>query len=311
MQVIFAFLWLCLAPTAAEYPALSRKLSPAEAELLQEILNAPRVDSGPFKDREALVAHFVAQGVRLSPGSQSGLTNADIRNLALAARAAAKAFRIPPAIVLCLTFRESSFNPLATAWTTTAKGIGQMTNPAVLETLSRLRSDPALLAAAEDYARELGARLPESLEGAQKVDTLTRDIQLLRQAKADPAIIAEKEKERRELIRSRKYEAGHIYNLQTNFGLAAAYLSDLRYRRLKEVEDEQKAWLTAVAAYNQGIGYANRLIYHVFAGAGNYNLQTVDRIFSKESAARLGLSRERQKELLDEVLSVRRCSARW
>lgn len=287
-----------------------RRLAPQEREFLLALLSSPEVDSGPFKDRLSLVRWFLAQGVALQAQPGSDLAQTDIGRLIRAARAAGEAFHIPPAILLCLTFRESSFNPRASAWTTTAKGVGQMTNIAVNEAVDRIARDPRLRNETEAYAVMLGARMPTSVEGARDVDLLTRQIRQLESSGAPASVIEQKRRERKAAVASHKDETGHIYNLETNFGLSAAYLAHLRRRRLAEVVDEQKGWLTAVGAYNQGLGPINELIYTVFRGARDFNAQPIDAIFTEHTVGRLTLSPDRRQELLDEVNSVYRCSRR-
>jgi hypothetical protein len=285
-----------------------RKLSPVDAEFLLTVLNSPPVPSGPFKDREALARHFARAGVGVSGAASGGMAETDLWRLVRAARAASQAYRIPPAILLCLTFRESGFNRSASAWTTSAKGVSQMTNGAVADAVRAIQSDPALRAETEAYARELGAEMPDRVEGAADVDGLTRRMEALRAADAPREDVEAARRERQAAILSHKDEVGHIYNIETNFGLAAAYLSLLRYRHFAEVADEPKAWLTAVAAYNQGRGFANKLIYDVFRGPAEFNSRGLDEVFGPKAAAQLGLSPERQQEMLGEVGSVRACA---
>lgn len=283
-----------------------RRPTPAEKDFLLVVLNQPPVPPGPFRGRDALVRHFAAAGVGVPPGQDAA--GADLWRLVRAARAASAAYRIPPAVLLCLTFRESGFRRGASAWTTSAKGVSQLTNPAVAETARLIARDPALRAATERYAAALGARVPERVEGAADVDALTREIEALRRAGAPAARLAAKKAEREAAIKAHKDEPGHIYNLETNFGLGAAYLSYLRTKRLAEVRDETKGWLTAVAAYNQGIGYANKLVYDAHGGPAAYEALSLDAAFSPEAVARLGLPADRQHELLGEVGSVRACA---
>ena len=215
-----------------------RKLSPVDAEFLLTVLNSPPVPSGPFKDREALARHFARAGVGVSGAASGGMAETDLWRLVRAARAASQAYRIPPAILLCLTFRESGFNRSASAWTTSAKGVSQMTNGAVADAVRAIQSDPALRAETEAYARELGAEMPDRVEGAADVDGLTRRMEALRAADAPREDVEAARRERQAAILSHKDEVGHIYNIETNFGLAAAYLSLLRYRHFAEVADE-------------------------------------------------------------------------
>lgn len=69
----------------------------------------------------------------------------------------------------------------------------------------------------------------------------------------------------------------------------------------RPVTPEAHGWLTAVGAYNQGLGFANRLVYQVFAGPADYNAQSLDAIFNPQTIGKLGLSRERQEEMPGEV----------
>ncbi|MBI4345821.1 MAG: hypothetical protein HY553_03135 [Elusimicrobia bacterium] len=287
-----------------------RRLAPQERALVLTLLNSPEMGSGPFKERRELVRWFLERGVRLSPDAGSDLADTDIWRLVRAARAAAEAFHIPPAVLLCLTFRESSFDPRASAWTTTAKGVGQMTNVAVTEAIHRIERDPVLRNETQLYATLLGARMPSGVEGASDVDALTREVRRLELMRAPGELLAAKKRERRAAIASHKDELGHIYNLETNFGLSAAYLAHLRRKRLAEVVDEQKGWLTAVGAYNQGLGVMNQLIYDVFRGPRDFNAQPIDAAFSPAAAARLAIPEERRHELLGEVGSVHTCSRR-
>jgi len=285
-----------------------RKLSAVDDDFLLAVLNLPPLDAGPFQDRERLARHFAEAGVGAGAVGGACLAGSDLWRLVRAARAAAAAFHIPPAVLLCLTFHESGFNRGASAWTTSAKGVAQLTNGAVGETLQNIQWDPELKAQTEAYARELGAEMPAAFTGAPDVDALTRQLDGLRARKAPPAELEAKRLERRKAIASHKDEPGHIYNIETNFGLGAAYLSHLRVRRLKEVPEPRKGWLTAVAGYNQGMGYANALIYDVFKGPARFNAASLDEVFSAESAAKLKLSADRQAEMLGEVGSVRACA---
>lgn len=287
-----------------------RVLAPHERHLVLTLLNSPEMDSGPFKERRALVRWFLERGVTLTPEAGSDLVETDLWRLVRAARAAGEAFHIPPAILLCLSFRESSFDPRASAWTTTAKGVGQMTNVAVAETLNRISRDPVLNNETQLYATLLGARMPTGVQGASDVDALTREVRRLELSGAPTEVLAAKRRERKAAVSFHKDEPGHIYNLETNFGLSAAYLAHLRRKRLSEIVDEEKGWLTAVGAYNQGIGVMNRLIYDVFRGPRDFNAQPIDAAFSPHAVARLPLVEDRQRELLGEVGSVHRCSRR-
>ncbi|MBI3551266.1 MAG: hypothetical protein HY077_02005 [Elusimicrobia bacterium] len=286
----------------------ARRFSNDEQDLLLAVLNLPPLPPGPFKDRDRLVEHFARAGVGLGHSSGESLAGSDLWRLVRAARAAAEAYKIPPAILLCLTFRESGFNRSASAWTTSAKGVAQLTNGAVSDTVAKIQSDPVLAAATADYARTLGAKMPAAFVGAPDVDALTREIKRLKDGGAPATDIERKKMERQRAIASHKDEPGHVYNIETNFGLGAAYLAILRTRRLKEVSGEQKGWLTAVAAYNQGIGVANALIYDVFKGPSDYNAQSLDAVFNPKTAARLSITPALQEEMLGEVGSVRSCA---
>lgn len=284
-----------------------RRLSAAEKSLVLTLLNHPKADPGPFKDREALVVHFARNGVGVN-GVESGFQDSDTWRLVRAVRAASKHFRIPPAILLCLTFRESSFKARAANWTTSAKGVGQMTNPAVADTVDQIQRYPDLLASAEGYARELGAELPKQVTGTPDVDALNLEIQRLQKAHAPESVIKQKKLEKQQAILKHKDEPGHIFNLETNFGLSAAYLTYIRRHRLSMVNEEVKGWLTAVGAYNQGLGTAYQHINKVFAGPADYNNRSLDEIYDPATVARLSISPERQHEMIGEVGSVRRCS---
>ncbi|MBI5202052.1 MAG: hypothetical protein HY925_10740 [Elusimicrobia bacterium] len=287
-----------------------RRLNDAERKLVLTLLNSPELDRGAFKDRVSLVRYFLEQGVALSAEPGSDVTDTDIWRLVRAARAASSAFKIPPAILLCLTFRESGFNPRASAWTTTAKGLGQMTNPAVTEAVERITLDGRLRNETEAFAVALGIPMPNGVQGAPDVDAITRELKTMDANGAPAAQIDAKRKERRAAIARHKDEPGHIYNLETNFGLSSAYLAYLRRTRLAEIVDEQKGWYTAVGSYNQGIGVANEYIYKVYGGAKDYNAQPLDKIFSTESLGRLSISPSRRQELVGEVMSVYRCAGR-
>lgn len=284
-----------------------RTLSPLEKDFILVVMNLPAQGAGAFATREQLIAHFASAGVSLGAPGGEGFAGNDLWRLVRAARAAAEAYRIPPAILLCLTFRESSFERSASAWTTSAKGLAQMTNGAVADTIILIKRDQTLRTDTENYARALGATMPTAVVGAPDVDALTRELGLLSKSKAPAVDISKKKLERQKAIASHKDEPGHIYNIETNFGLAAAYLAGLRHR-LAEVKEERKAWLTTVAAYNQGLGYANALIYDVFAGADDFNRQSLDAVFSVAAAAKLKLTPQRQAEMLSEVGSVRACA---
>lgn len=286
-----------------------RRLSAREYDLLLALMNQPPVPSGPFKDRDALVAHFAKSGVGLKSG-QTAVADSDLWRLVRAARAAATAFDIPPAVLLCLTFRESSFDRSASAWTTSAKGVGQLTNGAAADMVTRIQKDADTRRRAQAYAAALGAEMPARYNGAPDVDALTRQIQDLRKAGAPAAQVEAKKKARAAAIAAHKDEPGHIYNLETNFGLTAAYLSYLRRARLAEVTVEDLGWYTAVAAYNQGVGTANELIYKVYAGAADYNARLAAEVFTEAVAAKLSLSADRRHEMLGEVGSVQRCAGR-
>ncbi|TBR22121.1 hypothetical protein EPO15_08680 [bacterium] len=286
-----------------------RRLSPREYDLLLALINQPAVPSGPFKDRDALVTHFAKSGVGLR-GSKANVADSDLWRLVRAARAASVAYKIPPAVLMCLTFRESGFDRGASAWTTSAKGVGQLTNGAAGDMVARIQKNPELGRQTREYASLLGASMPTKFNGAPDVDAITREIADLRKAGASPAAIEAKKKARAAAIAAHKDEAGHIYNIETNFGLTAAYLTYLRRDRLPEVTPEDLGWYTAVAAYNQGLGTANELIYKVYAGAADYNARPADEIFSAATAAKLTLTPERQHEMLGEVGSVQRCAGR-
>ena len=295
----------------AEYKRLlatpsGRALSPVQRSFLLAVLNLPPVPSGDFKTREQLVQFFLKSGVRVHNFDGTNLDETDLWRLVRASRAASNAFHIPPAVLMCLTFHESSFNRTASAWTTSAKGVVQLTNGAVSDAASMIRKNPEVRKAAQAYAQELGAQIPDSITGAPDVDALTRQIERLRADGAPAADIRKKILERNKSISSHKDEAGHIYNLETNFGLAAIYLSGLR-GRLEDVSDERKGWLTAVAAYNQGLGYAKKLI-KIFGGPDGYNAQSLGGIFNADTAAKLNLSADRQEEMLGEVGAVRACA---
>ena len=143
-----------------------------------------------------------------------------------------------------------------------------------------------------------------------KEEDITRQMADLRKAGAPAAQIDALKKARAAAIAAHKDEAGHIFNIETNFGLTAAYLTYLRRQRLSEVTAEDIGWYTAVAAYNQGVGPANDLIYKVYAGPADYNARAAAEIFSAPTAARLSLSHERQEEMLGEVGMVMRCAGR-
>lgn len=299
----------------AQYDALiaslgNRTLSEADKQLLLAVMNQPELDGGPFKDRAALVRHFARAGLEAAVPPASGLSQSDLWRLVRAARASSEAYGIPPAIVLCLTFRESGFDPHATPWTTTAKGVGQLTNATVSEIISRIQADPQLRNQTQAYARLLGASMPQSVQGAPDVDALTVEIQRLRASHAAADELAAKTAQRRQAIASHKDEPGHIYNLETNFGLASAYLTYLRDRRFSEVPDPERGWLTAVAAYNQGPGPANELVYKVFRGPRDYNQQPIETILDPRTLARLSLTARGREELHGELDSVHRCSSR-
>ncbi|MFA6317020.1 MAG: hypothetical protein WC943_06340 [Elusimicrobiota bacterium] len=284
-----------------------RDLSEMDYRFVLTVLNQAPIDPGTFRNRAALMRYFAEAGVRVGEMSRGGMTDSDLWRLARAARAAAVSFRIPPAVLMCLTFCESRFNRRASAWTTSAKGMVQMTNPAVEETIKRVWRSPSLKAAAESYAAQLGASIPSKFVGAPDVDALTKQLDALVQARAPASEVKKKQKERQKAIRLHKDQAGHIYNIETNFGLAAAYLSYLRYHRLSEVPDERKGWLTAVGAYNQGIGYANMLI-KAAGGPKAYNGKDISEVFSREAVSKLPLPPERRQEMLDEIHTVRRCA---
>lgn len=292
-----------------------RRLTDLEKDFLLTLLNQPELDSGPFKKRGALVRHFIQAGAAVSDPAGSGLADTDMWRLVRAVRAASHAFRIPPAVLLCLTFRESSFNPRASAWTTSAKGVGQLTNATVQETVKQIHSRADLREAAELYvgtlSEETGEQvaMPREVVGAPEVDRLTREIAELERQGAPPSVVNGKKQARRKAISSHKDEPGHIYNLETNFGLGAAYLAYIRYYRFPEVPDPRKGWLTAVGAYNQGPGVLNDLIYKVLGGPPDYNRESVERLFHMDTLRRLSLPTERQKELYDEVSSVDRCAS--
>ena len=295
---------------ALEAAVPQRRLSPPERELILGLLRSAELDSGPFKDRVSLVKYFLQHGVALSAQPGTALAQTDLARLARAARAASEAFHIPPPILLCLTFRESSFNARASAWTTSAKGVGQLTNGAVTEVVEKVSRDARLRNEMQTYATMLGAQMPTGVEGAGDVDVITRELRRLESSGADKAAIEQKRRERQAAIASHKDEPGHIYNLETNFGLSAAYLSYLRHRRLAEVVEPQKGWLTAVGAYNQGLGVMNELIYSVFRGARDHNAQPFDALLSPENARKLTIAPERSEELIGEIGSVYRCSKR-
>lgn len=285
-----------------------RRLSPREYDLLLALINQPAVPPGPFKGRDALVAHFAKIGVGLR-GPSASVADSDLWRLVRAARAASAAYKIPPAVLMCLTFRESAFDRSASAWTTSAKGVGQLTNGAAADMVARIHRDPELGRQTREYAALLGASMPERFNGAPDVDALTREIAALRKAGAPAAQVEAKKKARAAAIAAHKDEPGHIFNIETNFGLTASYLTYLRRNRLPEVTPEDLGWYTAVAAYNQGIGTANELIYKVYSGAADFNARSADEIYSGATASKLALSPERRHELLGEVGSVRRCAA--
>ncbi len=285
-----------------------RRLSPREYDLLLALINQPAVAPGPFKDRDALVTHFAKIGVG-PRGAQGNVADSDLWRLVRAARAASAAYKIPPAVLMCLTFRESAFDRSASAWTTSAKGVGQLTNGAASDMVTRIQRDPELGRQTREYASLLGASMPSRFNGAPDVDALTREIADLRKAGAPPAQVEAKKKARAAAIAAHKDEPGHIFNIETNFGLTASYLTYLRRNRLSEVVPEDLGWYTAVAAYNQGVGTANELIYKVYAGPGDFNARSADEIYSEATAAKLALSPERRHEMLGEVGSVRRCAA--
>lgn len=287
-----------------------RKLSDQEKAFILTVLNIPQLPSETFKDRPELIRHFLKKGVRLDVAGDAGFQKTDLWRLVRATRAAAESLDIPSALLMCLTFRESEFNPRASAWTTSAKGVAQLTNDTVKTIFSRVRSDPKLRAGIEAYARQLGAKIPEKVEGAADVDALTRELRKLEASGAPASEVSAKRKARRKAILSHKDEAGHIYNLETNFGLGAAYLAYLRRDRFAEVQGERKGWLTAVAAYNQGPGPINDLIRNVFHGAKAFNAAPVRAAFSKASFANVQVTPEFREEVYWEVSSIDRCSAK-
>ena len=287
-----------------------RRLSDIEKSFVLTVLNIPQSPSDVYKDRPALIRHFLKKGVRLDVSRDAGFVATDLWRLVRATRAAAENFDIPSGLLMCLTFRESSFDPRASGWTTSAKGVAQLTNDTVAMVLSRLRADPKLWAQAEAYARQLGARMPEGVEGAPDVDALAREIRDLQASGAPAFQVAAKQKAKRRAVLSHKDEPGHIFNLETNFGLGAAYLAYLRRDRFAEVTGERRGWLTAVAAYNQGAGPVNELIRKVFHGAQSYNAAPLREIFSKASLGRVDITPEFREEVYWEVHSVDRCSAR-
>ncbi|MBI5596207.1 MAG: hypothetical protein HY928_08990 [Elusimicrobia bacterium] len=302
------------AETRREYERILRSLNgktlrPSEYDLILALLNQPPLPPGPFKDREALARWFAKQGVGLRQ-TGGNLADSDLWRLVRAARAASVAYRIPPAILMCLTFRESAFNRGASAWTTSAKGVGQLTNGAVSDMVARIQRDPELGRQTREYASLLGASMPTRFVGAPDVDALTKELAELKKNGAPAAEVAAKKKARAAAIAAHKDEPGHIFNIETNFGLTASYLATLRRSRLSEVTAEDKGWYTAVAAYNQGVGTANELIYKVYPGPAAYNAAPLAEIFSTPVAARLALSHERQEEMLGEVGSVLRCAGR-
>jgi len=287
-----------------------RRLSDQEKSLILTILNIPQLPSDTYKDRPALVRHFLKAGVRLTAGKDAGFESTDLWRLVRAARAAAEAFDIPSPLLMCLTFRESGFDPRASAWTTSAKGVAQLTNATVKDVIKRVRSDAKLWASAEAYAEKLGARMPSGVEGAPDVDRLTKELRKLEAAGAPAEEIAAKKKARRQALLSHKDEVGHIYNLETNFFLGAAYLAYLRRHRFAEVTEERKGWLTAVAAYNQGPGPINDLVHKVFRGAKPFNAAPLREVFSKASFEKVDVVPEFREEVYWEVRSVDRCSAK-
>jgi hypothetical protein len=285
-----------------------RTLSQDEKVFLLTVLNDPPVASGGFKSREELALFFAQRGVGVSVGS-TGLAGTDLWRLVRSARAAAQAYKIPPAILMCLTFQESGFVREASAWTTSAKGVGQMTNPAVEYIVWMIHHDnKRIKPETEEYARLLGATMPTSLIGTPDVDKLTKELDALRKSGAPKADINAKKAERLAAIRAHKDEPGSIYNIETNFGLAAAFLADIRYAHLQEVPEEQKGWLSAVGGYNQGMGIINDLIYKVYQTPDAYNKASIDEIFSPATAAKLTISKDFQEEMLGEVGNVRRCA---
>ncbi|MBI5209732.1 MAG: hypothetical protein HY927_07170 [Elusimicrobia bacterium] len=287
--------------------ARDQDLSDVEYQFVLTALNLPAIDPGPFRDREELARYFVKAGVRVGQVREDGLTGTDLWRLVRAVRAASQAYRIPPAILMCLTFCESGFNRGASAWTTSAKGVAQMTNPAVADAIKLIRWNPALAAATKDYAAQLGAKMPDRLVGAPDVDALTLQLDALVQRKAPPAEVRRKRLERQKAIKAHKDEVGHIYNIETNFGLAATHLAYLRHRRLREVPDERKGWLSAVGAYNQGIGYANALI-KIAGGPAEFDRRGLDEVFGRKAIFQLDLPRDFKQEMLDEISAVRSCA---
>jgi hypothetical protein len=285
-----------------------RTLSADEKAFLLALLNNPPMAPGAFKDREQLARFFAEKGVAVA-SKDGSLTQSDLWRLVRAARAAAQAFQIPPSILLCLTFQESGFQREASAWTTTAKGVSQMTNPAVEFIIWMIRHDKKRIKpAAEEYARLLGAKMPDQFIGTPDVDKLTKELDALRKAGASKDEIAAKKAERKKAILAHKDEPGSIYNIETNFGLGAAYLADIRYNHLKEVPEEKKGWLTAVGGYNQGMGIPNELIYKVYGSPEAFNAASIDEIYNAESLSRLSISKALQEEMLGEVGNVRRCA---
>ncbi|MCX5788955.1 MAG: hypothetical protein NTX64_10690 [Elusimicrobia bacterium] len=287
-----------------------RRLSEVEKSFILTVLNIPQLPSEVYKDRPALIRHFLKKGVRLDVSRDAGFAATDLWRLVRATRAAAENFDIPSALLMCLTFRESSFDPRASGWTTSAKGVAQLTNDTVAMVISRLRADPTLWAQTEAYARQLGASMPAGVEGAPDVDALAKEIRALQASGAPASEIAAKQRAKRRAVLSHKDEHGHIFNLETNFGLGAAYLAYMRRDRFTEVTGERRGWLTAVAAYNQGAGPVNELIHKVFHGAKSYNAAPLREIFSKASIGRLDITPEFREELYWEVHSVDRCSAK-
>jgi hypothetical protein len=283
-----------------------RTLSQDDKVFLLTVLNDPPVAAGSFKNREELALFFAQRGVGVGGGSLAGT---DLWRLVRSARAAAQAYKIPPAILLCLTFQESGFVREASAWTTSAKGVGQMTNPAVEYIVWMIKNDKKRIKPqTEEYARLLGATMPDRVLGTPDVDKLTKELDALRKSGAPKATVQAKKEERLAAIRAHKDEPGSIYNIETNFGLAAAFLADIRYAHLQEVPEERKGWLSAVGGYNQGMGIINDLIYKVYQTPAAYNAASIDEIFSPATAARLSISKDFQEEMLGEVGNVRRCA---
>lgn len=281
------------------------------AAIATELAGAGGQATGRFRTSTALAQVFSSEGVRLieeEGGTGEGLTVPVALRLVRSARAASRAFGVPPAVLLCLVFRESSFRIRAIANGSTAKGLGQLTNPAVAEIVHRIRTLPELGEATRAYAAALGASVPAEVMGAPEVDRWSARTQTLRSQRASAAAIAAAVRARDLAIEAMSVDqVGGIFNLETNIGLTAAYLAYLRRHRFADVADEERGWLTAVAAFNQGPTTMRRLIDRV-GGPVAYAQIPHDRMFAPAELERLGLRPARARELGGEVTTVRDCA---